>query len=257
VAAFRQHVVFSSLLGAGYTGGLVYLGMEWVHAALAGTLCAVSGMLPDLDSASGRPVRELFGALAVGVPLLFLRRWQQTGISPEATILLAAGVYCLIRFGVAWIFKHFTVHRGMFHSVPAAVIAAEVVYLADSWPQAYGRITLAGGALLGFLSHLVLDEASSVDASGFRLRLNKAAGSAVKLASRSIPATLLTWLVLALLTYLVAVENGYAPRIHFGAGQSHSRRVPEATSDALARKPASHDGTVATVAALVPRRRAC
>lgn len=215
MAAFRQHVTFSTVLGVGYAAGLRYVGIEWVHAALAGALCGVSGMLPDLDSDSGRPVKELFGVLAVGMPLLFLRRWEGAGFSTEATMLLAAFAYFAIRFGLAWVFRHVTVHRGMFHSLPAAVIAAEAVYLAHNCPGFYGRLTLAGGVLIGFLSHLLLDEIYSVDASGLSIRLNKAAGSAMKLFSQSIPATLLTWAVLAVLTYLVGVENGYVKPIRF------------------------------------------
>lgn len=231
MAMFRQHVTFSTVLGVGYAAGLRYLGAEWVHAGLAGGLCGVSGMLPDLDSDSGRPVKELFGALAVGVPFLFLRRWEGAGYSTEATILLGAAVYFAIRFGLAWVFKHVTVHRGMFHSLPAAVIAAEAVYLAYNTPDSYGRVTLAGGVLIGFLSHLLLDEIWAVDANGLTIRLNKAAGSAMKLFSQSIPATLLTWAVLGVLTYLIGVENGYVQPIRLtGLGlprvSTNSRDIP-------------------------------
>jgi len=40
---------------------------------------------------------------------------------------------------------------------------------------------LAVGAMIGFLSHLVLDELCSVDLNGWCRRLNQFAGSAVKL----------------------------------------------------------------------------
>ena len=217
MAAFKQHVTFSSVLGAGYACALGYLNVDWSHAALAGALCGISGMLPDLDSDSGRPVRELFSGLAVAVPLLFLRRWEKAGVSPDAMILLAGGTYLAVRFGAAWLFKHLTVHRGMFHSLPAAVIAAEIVYLAHDSPEPHGRLILAGGVLIGFLSHLVLDEIYSVDARGLRIRLNKAAGSALKLASHSVPATLLTWLILTGFTYLVGIESGYMRPVHWSA----------------------------------------
>ena len=61
MAAFREHIIFSSLLGGGYAAFLSNTGIETTHAVLAGGVCGVSGMLPDLDSASGKPVRELFG----------------------------------------------------------------------------------------------------------------------------------------------------------------------------------------------------
>src|SRR5689334_15545024 len=102
MAAFKQHVTFSSVLGVGYAAGLKALGVEWTHGALAGTLCGVAGMLPDLDSDSGRPVRELFGFTAVAIPLLLTRRLENVGATPEGTILLGAALYLAIRFGIAW-----------------------------------------------------------------------------------------------------------------------------------------------------------
>jgi hypothetical protein len=39
-------------------------------------------------------------------------------------------------------------------------------------------------------------------------RLNKAAGSALKLASKSTAATLFTWLLLGVLTYMIGLEKG-------------------------------------------------
>lgn len=215
MAAFRQHIAFSSFLGLGYAAALQGVGIGWTHSALAGGLCGISGMLPDLDSGSGRPLRETFGVTALLVPLLLMRRMSHFGTTPEGALLLGGSLYLLIRFGGAWLFKHLTVHRGMFHSIPAALIAAEVVFLAHDAPERYGRLTLAGGTFLGFLSHLVLDELYSVDARGVKVRLNKAAGSALKFASRSIPATVVTWLFLGALTYLVGIEEGYFQPIHF------------------------------------------
>jgi hypothetical protein len=208
MAAFKQHLMFSCALGAGYSVALRYANLEPTHALLAGGLCGVSGMLPDLDSDSGRPVRELFGLLAAVVPLLLLHRLQNAGFTSEGMILLMAALYLAIRFGLAWIFQLLTVHRGMFHSIPAALIAAEIAFLAHDASEPDGRLALAGGVFLGFLSHLVLDELSSVDVSGMRVHLNKAAGSALKLFSRNWPATAFVWLVLAALSYGVATEQG-------------------------------------------------
>src|SRR6267142_812436 len=157
MAAFRQHVLFSSVLGLGYTATLKSCGLGGTHALLAGGLCGVAGMLPDLDSDSGKPVRELFGLTAAIVPLLVFERLLRSGFTPEGTILLTAVLYLAIRFGLAWFFKHLTVHRGMFHSLPAAVIVAEITVLAHDCAEPHGGLILAGGTFLGFLSHLVLD----------------------------------------------------------------------------------------------------
>src|SRR5580692_4668325 len=103
MAAFRQHITFSSALGLGYGALLTQWGVAWEHALLAGALCGVAGMLPDLDSDSGRPIRELFGVTAVAVPLLLLQRLRNAGATPEGTIILIALIYALIRFGGSWL----------------------------------------------------------------------------------------------------------------------------------------------------------
>lgn len=209
MAAFKQHIAFSSALGVVYGGALVYSGFDWVQSTLAGVLCGFCGMLPDVDSQSGKPVREVFGLAAIVVPLLLAHRLKHFGLSPDQIVLAAVGMYLLIRFGMAWLLGKLSVHRGMFHSLPAALIAAEVVFLAYTGPDERGRLFMAGAVLLGYVSHLVLDEIFAVDASGIIPRLNKAAGSAVKLFSSSLTATLLTWAMLGTLSYGVGVEKGY------------------------------------------------
>jgi len=209
MAAFRQHIAFSSLLGVGYVAVCKKLGIQWEDGLLAGGICGLAGMLPDLDSDSGRPVRELFGVLAIAAPLLLLHRLENAGFTVEETILFGAATYFFVRFGLRMLFNRLTVHRGMFHSLPAAVIAAEAVYLAHQSPDQKARLALAGGMFLGFLSHLVLDEIYSVDARGLRVRFKESAGSAIKLYSSSIVATGVAWLFLGTLTYLVAIDQGW------------------------------------------------
>ena len=58
------------------------------------------------------------------------------------------------------------------------------LHLAHDSAEPLGRLILAGGFLLGFLSHLLLDEIYSVDARGLRIR--KSSGSAFKLFTREV-----------------------------------------------------------------------
>ena len=178
------------------------LGPRLGPALLAAGLTTLGGLLPDLDSDSGVPVRELFGITAAITPFLFLPHLDSKGLSLEQKIVVLAGVYLFIRYGLAAVFKHLTVHRGMFHSLPAMLIAGLATYLVYPGEDRFLRTFLAGGVMLGFLSHLVLDELCSVDFLGLRLRLNKYAGSALKLFSRSWTANVATYLVLAGLGYL-------------------------------------------------------
>jgi hypothetical protein len=214
MAAFKQHVTVSTILGAGYSLALLRMEVPGTQAVTAGALCAASGMLPDLDSPSGKPIQLVFGLGAIAAAFLAPHRLQSSELTPEKMILAMAALYLAVRFGAAWMFKRLTVHRGMFHSLPAAIIAAEIAFLIQA-PPYLGQWKAAGGVLLGFLSHLVLDELYSVDMSGVRMR--KSAGTAVKLYSSSLVATSFTWLLLGVLTYFVGIHQGYLSPIDIPA----------------------------------------
>jgi hypothetical protein len=203
MASYRGHLTFAGLLGAGY-GSLAFFEWhyDWGPALMAAGLTTLGGLLPDLDSDSGVPVRELFGVSAAVAPFLLYRRVDALcHQSTEQTLVVLAAIYLVIRYGLSALFKRFTVHRGMFHSVPALLIAGLATYLAYPSDNPRLRVFLAGAVMLGFLSHLVLDEIYSVDFMGVRVRLNKYAGSAVKFASKSWPATLTAYLLLGLLAW--------------------------------------------------------
>lgn len=209
MAAFREHITFSTVLGVGYAVGLKAMGYDGSHAMLAGGLCGLAGMLPDLDSDSGKPVRELFGFLATVSALVIFHRLGDGDL--EFRMILAAGMYLFVRFGFSFLFRQLTVHRGMCHSIPAAFIAGLGTYLAFYGMQHQGALAMAGGVLLGFFSHLLLDEIYAVQFSGVTVKLNQFAGSALKLKSKSLPATLVCWSLLAILSYRVGVLEGVLP----------------------------------------------
>lgn len=209
MAGFRTHITVSGTLGVVYGGVAVNpLGFDPEVAVLAAGLTAVGGMLPDLDSGPGVPLRELSGLAAAVVPLLFVPRMMEMGMTKEGILSAVLFGYLVIRYGVSAVFRRFTVHRGMFHSIPAMLIAGLVVYLEYHSPDHRVRLLLAGGVMLGFLSHLVLDEVYSVDLRGLRPKLKASAGSAVKFASSSFPATATCYALLAGLLYLAYQDWG-------------------------------------------------
>lgn len=207
MASYRGHLMLSIPLGAAYGFGAHYfLGVDWVSAALGGMLCGVSGLLPDLDSDSGMPVRIMFGLLGVICPLLMLPRLLAMQLPLQKVLFLLVGCHLLVRYGGAFLMRRTSVHRGMYHSIPAMLIAGLAVFLMYHHSQVEVRAFLAAGAMVGFLSHLVLDELCSVDFSGMKIKLNKFAGSAVKFASPSWTATLATYAILAGLAWTAAME---------------------------------------------------
>ncbi|MEZ6089110.1 MAG: metal-dependent hydrolase [Pirellulaceae bacterium] len=130
MAGFKTHITGSTVVGVGYGYlGATHFGMPLESCLLAGGLCSVSGMLPDLDSDSGVPLRETTMFASAVVPMLLVDRLQDLGVRRELMVLAAAIVYLIMRFGVAEIFKRYTVHRGMWHSIPAAASVGLLAYL--------------------------------------------------------------------------------------------------------------------------------
>jgi hypothetical protein len=208
MAGFKTHITVSSTLGVGYgLGAFFYFQVPAPACVLAGTLCGLSGMLPDLDSDSGVPLRESITFAAAALPMLFIDRFQQLGWSHETMALVGAGIYASVRFGLASLIKKITVHRGMFHSIPAALIAGEIFYLIASANEPAIRLYKAGAVVAGFMSHLILDEIWSISFQGGVPRFKSSFGTALKFWGDSLFSNLATYTQLGLLTY-VSMQDG-------------------------------------------------
>ena len=96
---FREHITGSTIVGIGYGTAAWYVGeIPPLTCLLGAGLCSVAGMLPDLDSGPGIPLRESVAFAAAVVPVMLLPRIQQISMPSEALILVCAGIYLAIRF---------------------------------------------------------------------------------------------------------------------------------------------------------------
>lgn len=209
MAGYREHISVSGLLGIAYAFAAIFLfAYTPIQAAIAAILTWIAGMLPDLDSESGRPVRELSGVTSALAPLFLLQHTQAMGMSHDRAMLFCLLSYGLVRYGGAALLGRLTVHRGMFHSLPAMIIAAELTFLAYRSPDLRVRLLMAVGVGIGFLSHLVLDEMYSVQWDGLRVRLSKSAGSALKFfGTKAVPNGVAMGMTVVL-TYATLVQSG-------------------------------------------------
>lgn len=219
MADYKTHITTSTILGVGYgAAGYFYCHLPVEACLLAGGLCSVSGMLPDLDSDSGRPVQEMTGFAAAVIPMLMLERFQDFGWSRELMTLAAAGIYVLVRFGVAEIFKRYTVHRGMWHSIPACLVCGLLTFLIVAGEDLGIRLFKSGAVMAGFMSHLVLDELWSFSLRSGRLNIKRSFGTALKFwgkdrwANFSVYAKLLVVAVLAFGDPMLREQYGYENR---------------------------------------------
>src|SRR6185312_3740520 len=109
MAGFRMHVGTSSALGCGYASVLhTMYGVPMPTATLAGALCGLAGMLPDLDSDYGVPLREAMSFAAATIPVLLVNRFESLHLNRNTIVLVSLGLYLFVRFGVAGMIRKYT-----------------------------------------------------------------------------------------------------------------------------------------------------
>lgn len=190
MADFRTHAAFGVALGIVLALVAGFIGLVSGPGTLAAVflLAALGAMAPDIDSDSGVPFHVTFGALSlVAGGFLFSSFLSHGRGFPFALSVSAASAAAVWTVG-GGMFKKFTKHRGMAHSLPAAVLAGLLAFTVAgrlSWGD--GDAFLLGvSATAGYLLHLLLDELyAAVDFEGKRFRPSRSLGSALKLFSSS------------------------------------------------------------------------
>lgn len=143
----------------------------------------IGGMLPDIDAGNSKPVRLLFTALATLAALLAIQIYAGH-LNSLGLLMLAVVAYLLTRYGTFMLFNKLTRHRGVFHSVLAALFFTLLATcISHYWLHWHAVHAWLNGVFigLGFIVHLLLDELYSVDLSNTKMK--KSFGTALKLFS--------------------------------------------------------------------------
>ncbi len=181
MADFKTHLSVAGTLSGVLAVGCLQTGLaEPRDALLLFTMGTVGGILPDIDSDHSIPVNILFSCLATLAA--FFSVFSKIGAySIVEALLLWVAVFLIVRYLIFELFKRFTVHRGVFHSLLAAVffcfLNATLLHKAFALPSALAWLS-GGFIMIGYLIHLLLDELYSVDMMGVRLK--KSFGTALK-----------------------------------------------------------------------------
>ena len=210
MAGFKAHLAGGIASGVGISLIGFYLrGLNLTQAGAIFVVGSVGGLLPDLDSDTGKPLSFLFHLVSVLIPsVLLIEAVQIGGDSPEFLICYFTISYLSINYVLCSIIKKITVHRGMMHSIPFAIVCGGIGYLLFL-PSSEQVAIMAGVAMFsGCFVHLVLDELSSFKLKfGFIPIPKKSSGSAFKLKSESLGATLFIYLILALVALAAFVST--------------------------------------------------
>jgi len=206
MADFNTHLgtasVVSMISATVFYGAKTIGPEEFVFYFCLGTF---SGTLPDIDSDTSTALKNFFNFL--GVMLAFLVLFLRIGkLSILEMILIWAAVFSIVRYGIFQIFTWYTVHRGMFHSIPAAGASGLIVGIVcehlfqmspmKSWLSIFF-------VFVGYLSHLIIDEIYSIEFSSARIKWTF--GSACKLFSMD------NWYYYVYLYLLIVVLVYFAP----------------------------------------------
>lgn len=207
MALFREHVTVGAIVS------MVAVVLAYFYALVTDPLLLmflfaasiIGSFLPDVDSDSGIPFQMVFGlaTLAVtGVALLYVLALKPDDL--RYLIGIPAAVLLGFWFIVGGIVKKFTKHRGIYHSLPALLIASLGTYLLA---ERYGldetvALVFAAAVGAGFASHLLLDELhAGITLDGIPFNPNRAFGSALKLFAKSSGVNIATYTLLGLLFY--------------------------------------------------------
>ncbi len=171
--------------------GFVLLNVHPEYLLLASAIVVVAGLLPDIDGSENVPARELAGLLAAVSPLMFFELYPGfTGGSVSRIALVVICCYALSRIFLFKLMRSLFSPRGMIHSIPAAIVTGQAVFLIFWDMHLIDRSFVAVGAFVGFFAHLVLEAYSRVDfvASAVGERVDHAE-PVLKLYSRSLAST--------------------------------------------------------------------
>lgn len=140
-----------------------------VAVTVAGVLGSV---LPDIDLKESKPSRAMFSGLAAFFSFSALFVFAEH-LSIAELWCLALAVFLGVRYGAHAIFHRMSYHRGIYHSLVAALFFSCLTAAFYKW--ALGRHEgvawlAAAFMLVGYLTHLVLDEIYSVDVMDTRIK---------------------------------------------------------------------------------------
>jgi hypothetical protein len=131
----------------------------------------------------------------------------------------------------------------MWHSIPAALTAAMIAALIVSGAEFEQRLFKIVAVLLGYLTHLTLDEIYSVEAKRGRIRLKKSFGTALKFWSNSRWANISTYAKLILFGALAIGDPVYTQ--HFGRPEGEVHRMAREAMESVLQ--ATDDATTSTI----------
>ncbi|QSH42050.1 metal-dependent hydrolase [Lentisphaerota bacterium ZTH] len=229
MANYKQHLAGGIFFGTICTLVSVFVfGFTIVNSLTIFILGVLGSILPDIDCDGSTPAHMLFEVMGLLVPILFLNRFL-SNLSLENIIFFLVFGYIFTKFFLSFIFHRFTVHRGIVHSIPAAVIIGGMVFLAFKDTSFYLKLIYALACTGGFIVHLTMDEIWAVDICNNRLK--NSFGTALTFWSHSLVTTSAAYIIIICMAFHL-YYNVKIPG-SFDIEEGRCSTVPELTHEKL------------------------
>lgn len=173
MANFTTHIAIGTVVSGALATLTLAADVVAPENLVAVTMVGMLGsVLPDIDLKESRPSRAMFAGLAIFFSFAVLFH-AATKYSIAELWLMWLGTLVGVRYGLHTIFHRLAVHRGIWHSLLAALFSglATTIVFKHALGRPDGVAWLAGGFMvIGYLVHLVLDEIYSVDVMDVRVK---------------------------------------------------------------------------------------
>lgn len=208
MANFKTHSVVATIVSGTVSTALMLGGFvsasESVMLLFAGI---IGGSLPDIDADHSKPLDIAFAFAST--LFAFLISFSQPYFHTVVEIMVIwFAAFLFMRLMVLSLFQRITVHRGLFHSIPAALLSGIlVIYLLYYLLNLDRELAWLSGVMItiGYLTHLLLDELYSVNLFGIQLK--RSFGTAFKLYTKSEPVKSVALYLLTVVAFIGAPEG--------------------------------------------------
>lgn len=205
MANFPTHIAIGTIVSGALATVTLAADVVAPENLVAVTLAGVLGsVLPDIDLKDSRPSQALFAGLGVFFAFAVLFSLENKYSVPEM-LAMWLGTLLAVRYLARPFFYNMSYHRGIWHSLIAALFCAcatAVIYRYLLGRHEGVAWLAAGFMMVGFLTHLVLDEIYSVDVMDTRIKASF--GTAMKLADFKHPGHSIAMVAAAMFAFWLA-----------------------------------------------------
>lgn len=189
MANFTTHIAVGTVVAGALATLTLAADVVAPENLVAVTMAGVLGsVLPDIDLKDSRASKTMFAGLGIFFSFAALFN-AATKFSIAELWIIWLGTLVLVRYGLHYVFHRTSVHRGIWHSLIAGVFSsvatALVFFYVLKKPEGVAWLA-AGFMMIGYITHLVLDEMYSVDVMDTRIKASF--GTALKVFDRRYPA---------------------------------------------------------------------